>query len=539
MNEDMQAVTVSIAAALASRMSAAVQGVTSDSSTPSKSDDGQNVGQQFQDSEKDDAESSVVEISEDDDTFENFETRKGSRARNRVNRYEDNELQKKSRTNKRPGKDAHKHAWDTAIAEWESLTLETYKKRKGEKIKTLQNKIEKLRKEKTAPPKKQGVEQLNNKEKEKNDDLERAKKEQEKLLDEIKTLKQKEEDYKYRAHLLSRVEFQNRQTPPNDKVNLTMKTVDNEKSVDKTATDAVDILKAASKLRSQIYKSDKLKLKEDKNLSRKENEYAISQMGHQTEMAIMHADHNASIQRFKSSEFTYRERLSEQNYSRDSRSHMHSQWSNSSRPDYRRHENRSREIYTPRPSYDKRSRDFDFVEESSAKRSRGPSPEERYYDNHFRISSRDDTRILDQRSRDTFHFEERHNRPWRDMGEEERSYEERSRAFSSRHEQGLRSFDSRSHCESSQQRHREEYIDSSYSRGDSRYFDKNTPYHSSSSNQASRSVDSRSHYESAPRSREHYDFYQQRRDERIESKSEFSYAYESGEECEFEGTEYN
>ena len=540
MNADMQAVTVSIATTLAARLSAAVQVVISDSSTPSKSEISQNASQQLQGSENYDAENSVVEISDDDI----FETRKGSRARNRVSRYEDSGYQKKSRTNKRPGKDAQTAAWDVAIAEWESLTLEKYQKRKSEKIKTLLTKIENLKKGKMTLPKRQSSE-LYNKEKEKNVDLERAKNEHEKLLHDIKILKQKEEDYKYREQLRARADYQNRQTPQNDKININTKKDDNESSVDKTASEMVNILKAASKLRHEFYKSDKIKLKQDKTLSRKQNEFAVNEMGHQTEMATMHANHNASIQRFQS-DFVYRERRSEQRYSRDFHSHMQAPWSNSSRSDYRSNDNRSREFYTPRTSYDKRSHEFYSLDEDSARRSRGSSPE-RCYSVNQRVRSREDTKIRDQRMQDTY-FEDQQNRRRSDV--EDR----RSRASFSRPEQGSRSDDSYSHYESShirssheqhgdaQQRRREEHIDQSYSRSDSKYYDKITPHRSSSSKQGNHSDNSRSsHYERDRRSREHNELYQQRRDERMEYESKLSSAYyESGEESEFnDNEEYN
>ena len=307
-----------------------------------------------------------------------------------------------------------------------------------------------------------------------------------------------------------------------------------------------------------------MKLKDDKKLSGKQNEYEISEMGHSTEMAIMNADHRAL---FKSPpEVIYRERHSEQNYSRAAYSHPRSQWSSgSSRSDNRSHGNRSREIC------DETSRDFYFVEQSHEKRSRD-SAERRYYDNGQRESIREEqSRSYNQRSRD-IHFDERRERRWRD-DDAARSHEIRSRSdetslreFSTSREQVSRPVDSRGRHESSRNSHdhysahqqrREERIDNSHSRGDSNNNDKNSPHRSSSNartyekrsrfdetsrefstshEQGSRSVDSRSHHPIfSRRSHDYHGAYKRRRDEFI---VEYSDAYGPDEEYDDEEEEF-
>jgi hypothetical protein len=133
--KDMQAVTSSIANCLKARLSDALKGAVSDSSTPSKTDHSNEMPDRDSKenlSQKSDTDVSVAETSEDDDFFS---TRKSSRERHRIERYQDDLRTVPVNPRKRIPKDTQNTAWDVAIAEWESLTGETYKKRKGEKKK--------------------------------------------------------------------------------------------------------------------------------------------------------------------------------------------------------------------------------------------------------------------------------------------------------------------------------------------------------------------------------------------------------------------
>ena len=95
MHKDMLAVTASIATALASRISGALKGASSDTSTPSKSDISKTSNHSLQDIEEiEDKGKSSVENSEDEDTFD---TRKSAREKHKVNRYEGNQTPKKKR----------------------------------------------------------------------------------------------------------------------------------------------------------------------------------------------------------------------------------------------------------------------------------------------------------------------------------------------------------------------------------------------------------------------------------------------------------
>lgn len=485
--KDMQAVTSSIANCLKARLSDALKGAVSDSSTPSKTEHSNEMPDRDSKenlSQKSDTDVSVAETSEDDDFFS---TRKSSRERHRIERYQDDLRTVPVNPRKRIPKDTQNTAWDVAIAEWESLTGETYKKRKGEKIKTILNKIEKLKKGKrpskragSVPPKVPVVTVVPS-EKRRDDEIEHLQTQHAKILEELNTLKQKEREKTLTT-----------QNPPQGKIN-------SELDVYKIASDGVDLLKAASKLRHQFHKSDKMKLRDDKKLSEKSNEYEISELEHATEMAVMHTYHRDSVQEYRQNNFLMdrsdfsghkyeRSEMSHQRFRSDDRS-TSMQFSQLSTPrsllgafrkSENRYEKRQRDMHTAETPHDKRPRNFNSGNPSIDNRGHCYNSEEHYYEKEMRASRREE-RLPEYKSRDTQFDERRYGKRWHDNDEpsyNRRSHSaEKSDSFYSSHEQRSHSATSHNHRGSSSyhtnhewstnHQHREEHLDNRRSRGDS------------------------------------------------------------------------
>jgi hypothetical protein len=159
----MKGINLSIASSLKSKRDAALKGLVNPSSTSSNEsnkslsddDEVQHIGTTYQEEENlsNDGSELPVKPKKKGGKVYDGKARKGSRVKKTSTRFTIDDWKPASNNKRGP---AISEEWQSAINEWESLSMRTYQREKGEKLKTLLTKIEKLKKT-MADSKKSGI----------------------------------------------------------------------------------------------------------------------------------------------------------------------------------------------------------------------------------------------------------------------------------------------------------------------------------------------------------------------------------------------
>ena len=300
----MQVATLSISSYLQAKVAAALKGAVSISSTSSdesnkpqsEDDEVQCIGiaksQELENWSDSESEIQVNATKRKGGTL-NYGKKSSSRVKKPNSRFTIPDWKATSNNKRQQATPAALSAeWQSAITEWESLSMSTYHREKGEKLKTLQTKIKKLKKN-INDNKRDELSRshaLFEKDKKEQEEKKRQKEREQELENEIERLKRRERERE--KEVLD-------ECNKNDTTKNTNRKVEAGKTeVQKTTEGMIDILKGASNIKKIIYKSDKEEAKQKKNLALKQNDMEALQLGHGHEMAIMHADQRMLLQSY-------------------------------------------------------------------------------------------------------------------------------------------------------------------------------------------------------------------------------------------------